>query len=421
MNSYTNNDFIRKIADRVQSEGLVQKTYSDVVDASGHQYVDLVQEGGGLYGIALLGYTYVLELAGIRFFNLAGTSAGAINSMMMAGLGKVGEKVSVHTLEMLISKDLSELVDGDQRIWKLIQRHMHNKNWKYLLTVWNIRRIRHAIGSHLGLNPGNDFQTWIEAHLAEKGIHTMADFEVHRAIMPDLFERTSGKKLSIKPELKLITSDITSKSKITFPEMAELYWQEPDQVNPSVFVRASISIPFFFMPLTVSDVPDAGSFEDPDLPKSKTRWRKHTGFRGRIPHTVHFVDGGMLSNFPIHAFHKKGVPHKPTFGARLSTWRTEAYPVEGLKDFCGAMIGTMRQLHDYDFLLQHPDYKQLICSIDCDAKKDDQGHSKFNYLDFNMKESTKIELFRHGAAKAFEFLKAFNWLRYKQTRADLSK
>jgi NTE family protein len=43
------------------------KSFSDVTDNEGHQYVNLIQEGGGVWGIALVGYTYVLEMAGIRF------------------------------------------------------------------------------------------------------------------------------------------------------------------------------------------------------------------------------------------------------------------------------------------------------------------------------------------------------------------
>ena len=39
---------------------------SDILDAQGHQYVDLVQEGGGVLGIALVGYTYIMEKAGIQ-------------------------------------------------------------------------------------------------------------------------------------------------------------------------------------------------------------------------------------------------------------------------------------------------------------------------------------------------------------------
>jgi NTE family protein len=62
-------------------------TISDVRDDMGHQYVDLVQEGGGVLGIALVGYVYILEKMGIRFFSLAGTSAGSINAMMLACCG----------------------------------------------------------------------------------------------------------------------------------------------------------------------------------------------------------------------------------------------------------------------------------------------------------------------------------------------
>lgn len=420
MYSYIENAFIKNLTDRIFVEGLDRKAYSDIVDSDGNQYVDLVQEGGGLFGIALLGYTYLLERANIRFFSLAGTSAGAINSMMMAALSKVGEPVSLRTLDMLTGKDLSELVDGDRRLWRLIQQYMHNSFWKYFLTFYNIRRIRYTISHHLGLNPGVEFEKWIASHLASNGIQSLSDLEHHRSKLPKLFDRNSGNRVSKKAQLKLITSDITSKSKITFPEMAELYWKNPDEVHPALFVRASISIPFFFMPLIVKNIPGAGSYEDSKLPKNKTKWRKHTGFRGEIPHTVHFVDGGMLSNFPIHAFHQVGVPLKPTFGARLSTWRAEAYPVDGFQAFCNAMVGTMRQLHDYDFLLQHPDYKHLICSIDCDAQLDEQGRKKFNYLDFEMEEATKVKLFQHGAQKAYEFLKKFDWERYKQVRAGIS-
>ena len=53
--------------------------------SAGNQYVDLVMEGGGVLGIALVGYTYVLEQAGLRFLGIAGTSAGAINAAYFAG------------------------------------------------------------------------------------------------------------------------------------------------------------------------------------------------------------------------------------------------------------------------------------------------------------------------------------------------
>ncbi|HTG57352.1 MAG TPA: patatin-like phospholipase family protein, partial [Niabella sp.] len=65
---------------------------SDVLDAEGHQYVNLVQKGGGVLGVALVGYTYVLEQMGIRFLRMAGTSAGAINTAMLTVIGKKQEE-----------------------------------------------------------------------------------------------------------------------------------------------------------------------------------------------------------------------------------------------------------------------------------------------------------------------------------------
>ena len=68
-------------------ERLRDRRFSDLVDGQGHQYVDLVMEGGGMLGIALVGYTWALEQAGLRFLGLGGTSAGSINALLLAALG----------------------------------------------------------------------------------------------------------------------------------------------------------------------------------------------------------------------------------------------------------------------------------------------------------------------------------------------
>src|SRR6185437_10323046 len=69
-------------------------TVSDGYDDEGNQYVNLVQKGGGVLGIALVGYTYILEKMGIRFVRLAGTSAGAINTALMTVIGDKQEMKS---------------------------------------------------------------------------------------------------------------------------------------------------------------------------------------------------------------------------------------------------------------------------------------------------------------------------------------
>lgn len=416
MKAYTQNETILGLVETLRREKLNEKVYSDIVDEAGYQYADLVQEGGGVLGIALVGYTYMMEQAGIRFFSLAGTSAGAINAMMMAGMSPVGEPVSEKILHMLSEQNLFDFVDGHKRLKRLVQRYIDGRGGIVSRIVLNIRRILKTLNKHLGINPGIEFQKWIDTHLEYAGIFSLADLEGRRQKLPRLLDRESRDQVQRVAELKIIASDITTKSKITFPQMAPLYWDNPQQQKPSCFVRASMSIPFFFYPFVIKKIPGAGTREDAALPKEETLWRQYTGYQGVIPSEVHFVDGGMLSNFPIHAFHRKGRPSKPTFGARLSTWRQHAKPISGMGAMAGAMISTMRQLHDYDFLLKNDDYKHLICSIDCDAQTDARGNVKYNWLDFNMKEKQKVELFNLGAAKALEFLRDFSWEDYRDSR-----
>src|SRR4051812_28326498 len=85
---------------------------SDVLDEHGNQYVNLVQKGGGVLGVALVGYSYILEKMGIRFLRLAGTSAGAINTALMAVIGKKEEAKSIRILKAICDLDFFKLVDG---------------------------------------------------------------------------------------------------------------------------------------------------------------------------------------------------------------------------------------------------------------------------------------------------------------------
>lgn len=407
---FTGTQEVSELLDQITEEGLDRKIYSDIIDEQGNQYVDLVQEGGGVLGIALTGYTWILEKAGIRFFSLAGTSAGAINTLMIACCSRIGEPVSEKILEILAEKDLSELVDGNSRIRKLIRRYIKDKPCFMFFVITNLIMLWRIMKRHLGINPGSDFEKWITGELSRNNINTLSDLKELRSHVPQLLDRSENNiPISRKAVIQIIASDITSKSKIVFPEMAELYWKEPENVNPAKFVRASMSIPFFFYPFVVGNIPGAGGLEDPETPKEETKWWKHAGYRGRIPDKVRFVDGGMLSNFPINAFHlSAGVPKKPTFGVKLSTWREEVSKTDKPGGMIGAMVNTMRQLHDYDFLRKNPDYNSLICHIDADES--------FNWLDFYMPAEKQVELFLLGAQKAVEFLEKFKWEEYKKIR-----
>jgi len=410
ISKFTENPTVLPLIERAKALKEKENIFSDIVDNSGNQYVDLVQEGGGVLGIALVGYTYVLESAGIRFFSLAGTSAGAINTMMLAGVGRIHEAKSMKILEILSVKDLFDLVDGDQVVKKVIRKILSKEGGIGWTLVWNGIKLYRILKNRLGLNPGTNFKDWITEELSKADIHSLGDLLKLREKLPEgLKNREEGTSAAdYKAKLAIITSDITTHSKIEFPKMAELFWAKPEDVAPADLVRASMSIPFFFEPFQISGLPNAGNEEDPT-------WNKHAKYLGEVPSSVKFVDGGMLSNFPINVFHRKdgGVPSMPTFGVRLSTYRRDYSKNKNILGISGAMISTMRQIHDYDFLLNNPDHSMLICRIDADRK--------FNWLDFNMKEKDQISLFNLGAEKAIEFLEGFDWKKYKQVRRSLSQ
>ncbi|HEX9827567.1 MAG TPA: patatin-like phospholipase family protein [Flavobacteriaceae bacterium] len=401
MSKFTENKDIKSILEKIPKD----RRYSDIEDAKGNQYVDLVQEGGGTLGVALVGYTYVMEKAGIRFFSLAGTSAGAINTMLMAGLGKTQEAKSEKILDILGKKDLFDFVDGDKVVKKIINKVIKKEKGIVWSLLFHGLKIFNILKKKLGLNPGSDFETWVTDLLSESGIKTLADLKTMRSELPEGLKNVATGELLTDAiaKLAIITSDITTHTKTEFPRMAELYWENPDSISPAKLVRSSMSIPFFFEPFKVENLPNAGKEND-------EKWNEYAGYNGPVPSEVKFVDGGMLSNFPINVFHRPdgGIPTRPTFGARLSTYRETFSKADDLLGMSGAMVSTMRQIYDYDFLLKNPDYCKLICKIDADGQ--------FNWLDFNMSEEDRVKLFNLGALKAVEFLEEFDWEAYKVIR-----
>src|SRR5215218_5992604 len=103
---------------------------SDVLDQEGNQYVNLVQKGGGVLGIALVGYTYILEKMGIRFLRLAGTSAGAINTSLMAVIAPQKDKTKSDTILKYITElNFFKLVDGHPAAKWFIKNFITNKEF----------------------------------------------------------------------------------------------------------------------------------------------------------------------------------------------------------------------------------------------------------------------------------------------------
>lgn len=422
---------------------------SDVVDAEGYQYVNLVQEGGGVLGVALLGYTYVLEQLGIRFMKMAGTSAGAINTMMLAALGEKHEMKSLKILELLTNKNLFDFVDGGKLVRTLIRNLITSTgffkriivlsgvvavlfiaslfttifligrmafNGPFIISVtilafcvamtlyawlWARKRRKEFSQAEFGLNPGRDFENWVTGILKDNGIHNLSDLRRHIEKTPP-----GGFRLrrSDNPEdladlnqprmenfLVLVTSDITNQIKVEFPRMWNLYWAKEEDVNPAGFVRASMSVPVFFRPFASPEI-------EPE--KFEGRWNQLVGpeSASRISPKAKFVDGGIISNFPINVFYNPSVdaPRLPTFGIMLED-ADPPKPAEGFKSFfgfAGAMFSTLRYHYDKEFLIKHADFKKTIGEIDVRG---------VNWLNFNLTDDEKIDLFRRGAMAAADF------------------
>ena len=445
--------------------------FSDVYDDKGNQYVDLVQEGGGVWGIALLGYTYILEQMGIRFFSLAGTSAGAINTMLMAVTNKKDEVKAPQIIAQVLALDFFSFVDGKKYNWivtkwvkRIIQKFILKKNYvkRMLLTfaallllligfstatfitvftakpavihwlaicaiffgaivlfiiIFIIVRIKTIAKTGYGLNEGRAFYNWMTKMLHANDVQDLTDLKTQFCSVPKTLKvrRDDMRDAEVKgevlpptsPMLVIVASDITTGNKIEFPRMWDMYWKEQKDVNPAAFVRASMSIPVFF---ETYKIPVAIEPQAAAL-----IWKDHLNWNGEIPKQVEMVDGGALSNFPINVFYnaKYIIPRMPTFGIRLGGTGVETVnKINSVGGFISSIISTLRSNTDKEFINKNKAFELGVKEVDL---------SEYSWLNFFMNDEDKKAIFKKGAAAAADFLKTFDWKTYKAERLNNNK
>jgi NTE family protein len=402
---FTENGLVLSILDELNENLGPDKNFSDIIDDKGNQYVDLVQEGGGVLGVALVGYVYVLEQMDIRFLSLAGTSAGSINTLLMAAAGRIDEAKSTWILECLCNKKLYDFVDGDKDSREFIDALLGDvSNVKLALkgaqVIDNFR-------DDFGLNPGKNFHDWMKNLLNQKKIKSMSDLQQLRdagvSEGNNLRNRLTNAVYNSQKDLldlAIIAADITTQSKIVFPEMSELFYSNPGKANPADFARASMSIPFFFQPFKISNLPTGVD--------SWRKWNQMTGLNASVPNEVLFMDGGIISNFPIDIFHNNTkVPEAPTFGVKIGLDKAEINQNKKFFSLIGSVFNTARFSSDDNFLRTNPDFRHLIGYIDT---------GNHNWLNFGLTDEAKVDLFIRGAQSAAQFLNTFDWVKYKKIR-----
>ncbi|SEW01124.1 NTE family protein [Chryseobacterium wanjuense] len=485
-------------------ENISSKEFSDLLDAEGNQYVEFVQEGGGVWGSALVGYLYGLEIFGIRFLKVAGTSAGAINTMLIAACKTKEEPKSEIIKDILFNWNFADFMDGKTYVKTTIHAMLNNKNFlkinlyiavailaffgilAFVLptkSTWETK-ILFAIPLFLvifgilclsklysdlkkrnsGLNPGNTFLNQMKQVLDGFGITTVAalnkkfvqsgenlnldyrygnGMEYYAIALNSIEEIKVNNKEHIdeiryrifyesavnneyykkdpfyllKSEYIVITTDINAKIKVELPTMANLYWSEEEMkhISPAEFVRASMSVPFFFEPM------QKRIDKNDDSVKYAWKFWMNTKQEDINPVGV-FIDGGSISNFPIDLFHSADIfyPRLPLFGVQLTSdsdilsekGKTSEEILKSPLSFAGNIISTLKGFNDKTFLTKHTFYHLYsIQTVNCGTS---------NWLNFFMKKEEKEELFNKGFQAALDFLNRFEWEKYKCERMMLS-
>jgi NTE family protein len=240
----------RRIVDLVGQEGNAWETH---MPGRGPEHrdgtdVNLVLEGGGVKGIGIIGAVLALDEAGFRFRRVAGTSAGAIAAALVAANIAAGASLA-DVKDQIGSVDYRRFTEGHTgRIGQ----------FKSLVTK-------------LGMFPGDYLVAWLGGILDDLGVTKFGD--LRRDGLGDVFPYS----------LVVHTADITRGRLVRLPHDYSHYGKDPDEERIVDAVRASMAIPFFFEPVRVD-------FEE------------DTDGGPRVSAKATWVDGGLLSNFPMETF-----------------------------------------------------------------------------------------------------------------------
>jgi NTE family protein len=252
---------------------------------------DLVLEGGGVKGIALVGAVAVLEEHGYEFNRIAGTSAGSIVGALLAAGMPTADMVGI-----MRSIDYTRFQDKGPK-----GRFPGGRLYSLL--------------TQQGIYEGSYATKWLAGLLEPLGVRTFSDLRFGDDGLPP----------EQRYRLVVMASDVSTGRLRRLPWDYPALGYEPDNMLVVDAVRMSTSVPFFFEPVKL-----------------------------RNPTTLEeiwMVDGGLLSNFPVEIFDREhgNPPRWPTFGIKLSARRGSQavqFKVENTFDLARSIILTMNSFYD---------------------------------------------------------------------------
>lgn len=321
--------------------------------------VDLVLSGGGVKGVGLVGAVVALMDAGYRPRRVSGTSAGSIVGAVVAA-AQIGKMTSAQVKDLALQLDYSKFLDPGP-----------------------VERVpfvgpSFALLRGTGIYKGDYARDWVRSQLADLGVHTFGDLAIDDDELP----------VEQRYRLVVTVADTTTGQLVRLPwDYRRVYGLDPDDQSVADAVRASMSIPFFFRPVTL------------------------TSAEGR---TSTLVDGGLLSNFPVDSLDRTDnqKPRWPSFGItvlpNLPDGNDSVIPaLAALRHFgpphlLEDVITTVLVGRDQAYLNQ-PWVSARAIRVDS---------TDVGFLDFDIDDDQVEALYQRGYSAAERFLETWNWAAY---------
>jgi NTE family protein len=321
---------------------------------------DLVLSGGGVKGIGLVGAVVALMDAGYGVKRVSGTSAGSIVGAIVAAASMDDQLSAEDVKELALQLDYHKFTDpgGVERL-PLLGPSL-------------------AVLRGTGIYKGDYAHDWVRSQLANLGVRTFGDLAVDDDDLPP--ER--------RYKLVVTVADVTTGQLVRLPwDYRRVYGLDPDEQSVANAVRASMAIPFFFRPVTLT---------------------ASSGLTSTL------VDGGILSNFPIDSLdrHDGRKPRWPSFGVtvlpNLPEGNDKVIPALAPLRMLGAphllegVITTALVGRDQAYL-NEPWVSARTVRVDS---------TDVGFLDFDISDKEIEALYAKGYAATEKFLSTWDWDAY---------
>jgi NTE family protein len=229
-----------------------------------------------------------------------------------------------------------------------------------------------------GIYKGDYAHDWVRSQLKNLGVRTFGDLAIDDDSLP----------AEQRYKLVVTVADVTTGQLVRLPwDYGRVYGLEPDEQFVADAVRASMSIPFYFRPVTLTS---------------------SSGLTSTL------VDGGILSNFPIDSLDRtdRRPPRWPSFGVtvlpNLPEGNDKVIPalapirLLGPPHLLESVITTVLVGRDQAYLSQ-PWVSARTIRVDS---------TDVGFLDFDISDNEIEALYAKGYAAAQDFLTTWDWDAY---------